>query len=597
MFYFFLMIQRGELNPINTLTFSPYWKNLFLMLENRWTEYSKDLNYPIFKGEKMTSLITKCSDKVKLYPEQFSNDGEKQSLVNYANSLTETYCNENKISQRKKKGQIFTPPKIAHFMANLFSFHKNEFSILDPGAGTGILIAAICDRIIQKKMAGLKITIDVYENDTNVLPYLEMTLKECIRQLNTYHCSIQFRILNEDFILHHAKEERSKEYLVNSLDLQKRYDLIISNPPYYKLNKDSPESLALSQFVYGQPNIYAFFMLLSGMLMTQDGQMVFITPRSFCSGLYYSRIRKWFVNNIWIDRLHLFEIRKDVFVNDKVLQENLIFHAFNTKMKISDSTCISISYNRQFTQYQEFLVPSKDVEFCKGDDCFIRIPISENDLKIIEIIDAWPHTLNDLGFEISTGPVVDFRGVKHLRNFIENKRCVPLLWMHNIQGINVIWSVEKNGKPQAIEVNPESKNVVLPLRNYVVLKRFTSKEQKKRIHAAVLRAEDFSNFDFIGIENHLNYIHKKKKVLSLDEAYGLAALLNTPIVDQYFRTLNGNTQVNATDIRSLPLPDYDKIIEIGKLARKKYHAAEFDCDEAISKVLMIEKNFIKNSGD
>lgn len=535
----------------------------------------------------MTSLITKCTDEAKSFPNQFSNERENQSLVDYANFLTETYCNKNKISQRKEKGQIFTSPKIAHFMANLFSFHKHEFSILDPGAGTGILIAAICDRIIQKKLTGLKITIDVFENDKNVLPSLEMTLKECKRQLNAFNCSIQFQILNVDFILHHAKEERSKEYLINSLNLQKRYDLIISNPPYYKLNKDSPESLALSQFVYGQPNIYAFFMLLSGMLMTQDGQMVFITPRSFCSGLYYSKIRKWFINNIWIDRLHLFEIRKDIFVYDKILQENLIFHAFNTKMKKTDSTCISVSYDRQFTQYQEFLVPSKDVEYCKGNDCFIRIPISENDLKIIEIIDAWPHTLNDLGFEISTGPVVDFRGVKHLRNFIENKSCVPLLWMHNIQGINVIWSVEKNGKPQAIEVNPESKNIVLPLRNYVVLKRFTSKEQKKRIQAAVLRAEDFSNFDFIGIENHLNYIHKKKKILSLDEAYGLAALLNTPIVDQYFRTLNGNTQVNATDLRVLPLPDYETIISIGKIVKDNYQNPDVDCDKAIYSILNI----------
>lgn len=533
----------------------------------------------------MTSLITKSTEKVRSFPNQFFINNENQSIVNYANNLTETFCEENKISLRKKKGQIFTPPKIAQFMANLFYFKKNEFSILDPGAGTGILVAAICDHIIQKNLTGLKISIDVYENDKTILHYLEMTLKECERQLKVLNCSIKFQILNEDFILRHAKEERSKEYLINSLDLQNRYDLIISNPPYYKLNKDSPESLALSQFVYGQPNIYAFFMLLSGMLMNKGGQMVFITPRSFCSGLYYSRIRKWFVNNLWIDRLHLFEIRKDTFVNDKILQENLIFHAFNNKMRKSDSTCISVSYDRQFNQYQEFLVPTKDIEYCKGNDCFIRIPTSEEDLKIIEIVDSWPQTLNKLGFEISTGPVVDFRGIKHLRNSIENENCVPLLWMHNLKGIDVIWPVEKNGKPKAIEVNLKSKNVVLPLRNYIVLKRFTSKEQKKRVHAAVLHASDFSNFKFIGIENHLNYIHKGKEILSLEEVYGLAALLNTSIIDQYFRTLNGNTQVNASDIRSLPLPDYEVIISIGKIVKEKIHNQEFDCEKAIYSIL------------
>ena len=124
--------------------------------------------------------------------------------------------------------------------------------------------------------------------------------------------------------------------------------------------------------------------------------------------------------------------------------------------------------------------------------------------------------------------------------------------------------------------------------------RFTSKEQKKRVHAAVLNADKFSRFEFIGLENHLNYIHKKRAVISLDEAYGIAALLNTKIIDQYFRALNGNTQVNATDIRVVSMPDYDNIVAIGKLIRKKYLDLKFDCDDAIAKVLKIEKHFVKN---
>ena len=122
--------------------------------------------------------------------------------------------------------------------------------------------------------------------------------------------------------------------------------------------------------------------------------------------------------------------------------------------KSDGKTLISVSYDRQFTQYQELTVPSSDVAYCRGDDCYIRIPISETDLKIIEIVDSWPQTLNSLGFEISTGPVVDFRALKHLRATIENSNCVPLLWMHNIKGIDVEWSIEKNGKAKAIEINP-----------------------------------------------------------------------------------------------------------------------------------------------
>ena len=541
----------------------------------------------------MTSTISKNQIKPSLYP--YSSDNNNfRSLVEYANNQTKLYCEVNPFSNRKVKGQIFTPPKIASFMAGLFTSQNSKIRILDPGAGTGILVAAICDRFIRENHRDLDISIHVYENDKNVLPFLRSTLEACKQALNEQNCSMDYQIFENDFILHHAKVDSHEGGLIYSLDLKTRYDLIISNPPYYKLNKSSPEALALQQYVYGQPNIYAFFMLLSGMLLSETGEMVFITPRSFCSGLYYSKIRRWFLNTLTLDRLHLFETRKDVFVDDEILQENIIFHATSAQPKSGGKTLISVSYDRQFTQYQELTIPSSDVAYCRGNDCYIRIPISETDLKIIEIVDSWPQTLNSLGFEISTGPVVDFRAVKHLRATIENPNCVPLLWMHNIKGIDVEWSAGKNGKAKAIEINPESKNLVIATRNYVVLKRFTSKEQKKRVHAAVLNADNFSDFEFIGLENHLNYIHKNRSLITLDEAYGISALLNTTIIDQYFRALNGNTQVNATDIRSLSLPDYGKILAIGKLARKKHLDPEFDCDDAIATVLKIDKHLVKN---
>ncbi len=541
----------------------------------------------------MTSIISKNQDKTIHYP--YSTDNNIfQNLVGYANNQTKLYCEINHVSDRKLKGQIFTPPKIASFMAGLFISQNKKIRILDPGAGTGVLIAGICDRFIQENRRNLEISIHVYENDKKVLPFLKSTLEACKLALTEVDCPMDYQIFDNDFILHHAKIEQDGNCSVYSLDLKTRYDLIISNPPYYKLNKSSPEALALQKYVYGQPNIYAFFMLLSGMLLSETGEMIFITPRSFCSGLYYSKIRRWFLTTLTLDRLHLFETRKDLFVDDEILQENLIFHATSVLPTKEGKTFVSVSYDRQFTQYQELTVPSSDVAYCRGDDCYIRIPISKNDLKIIEIVDSWPQTLNTLGFEISTGPVVDFRALKHLRTTIENSNCVPLLWMHNIRGNDVEWSLDKNGKAKAIEVNPESKNLVVPTRNYVVLKRFTSKEQKKRVHAAVLNAEQFPEFEFIGLENHLNYIHKKRAAMTLDEAYGIAALLNTTIIDQYFRALNGNTQVNATDIRVVSMPDYEKIVAIGKLIRKRDSDSLSDCDEAILKVLKIKKDLVSN---
>ena len=131
----------------------------------------------------MTSIITKNQNKTSQYP--YSTDNINfQNLVEYANNQTKLYCEINPVSGRKLKGQIFTPPKIASFMAGLFTLQNNKIKILDPGAGTGILVAAICDRFIQEKRRDLELSFQVYENDKNVLPFLQSTLEACKNALN-----------------------------------------------------------------------------------------------------------------------------------------------------------------------------------------------------------------------------------------------------------------------------------------------------------------------------------------------------------------------------------------------------------------------------
>ena len=100
------------------------------------------------------------------------------------------------------------------------------------------------------------------------------------------------------------------------------------------------------------------------------------------------------------------------------------------------------------------------------------------------------------------------------------------------------------------------------------MRRFSPKEEKKRINTAPFYQSNFK-FAYIGLENHVNYIHRPNGKLSLEEITGLSAILNSQYLDIYFRTLNGNTEVSATEIRNLPLPDYDFIINVGKIIIEK----------------------------
>jgi adenine-specific DNA-methyltransferase len=511
-----------------------------------------------------------------------------ESLVEYADSLSESYITTYNIETRKPKGQFFTPKQVSTYMAGLFSIPRKTNRLLDPGAGTGILTAAVCERLLAKSTPTL-LSIDAYENDPDLVPLLEKTLALCKQRLEENGHTVHYTIHEKDFILHNNDYFRDLT-LFWKQDKPRLYDMVIANPPYYKLNKNSPQSTGMARLVSGQPNIYALFMGLAARMTKPGGELVFITPRSFCSGLYYRKFRHWFIENARITNIHTFESRKDIFDNDGILQENVIIKAkVDAKQK---QVTITTSKDKTFTKVKKLNVAWEDGIARKNGDIFIRIPSSHLDLDILRIIDKWPTTLNQLGLEISTGPVVDFRAKEYLlAEKIEES--VPLLWMHNLQDGKVKWPLKKNNKPSAIQDCEKTKSLLLPVKNYVLVKRFTAKEQKRRLYAALLLESEFS-YDTVGIENHLNYIHKPKARLSVFESYGIAAILNSTVIDNFFRSLNGSTQVNATDIRSVPFPTLRDIIEIGRQVREtQAYNDQYQIDEILGTSLGINPGIIK----
>jgi len=509
----------------------------------------------------------------------------KEGLVEYAERLSTLYSDALRPEDVKPKGQFFTPKQISIFMAELFDINQDKITLLDPGAGAGILSAAFCEELLSRKKP-VFLVIDTYENDLEIIPFLKKVLQECKKDLEENGSKVEVNVLAKDFIL-------TNEPYLSGPGLfergEKFYDFVISNPPYYKVGTESPYSRMMAELICGQPNIYAFFMTMAANMLSDKGEMVFITPRSFCSGLYYKNFRKWFLRKVRITRIHIFESRKDIFDKDGVLQENVIIKA--RKDVREGAVTITTSRNKELNVVGRIEVDYPDIISPKNSESFIRIPTSELDVRILHIIDKWPSTLNKQGVQISTGPVVDFRAKEHLRQDL-TKGSVPLLWMHNMQNMRVVWPSKKNKKPAAIACSKKTAPLLLPVKNYVLLKRFTSKEQRRRLDAAVLKQSDFPH-ESVGIENHVNYIHKPKGSLSVGEAFGIAALLNTGLFDNYFRSLNGHTQVNATEIRNVPLPDLSVIKKIGE-AVSKAKDLPANLDEMIGSQLGIDAEIIKH---
>jgi adenine-specific DNA-methyltransferase len=514
-------------------------------------------------------------------PERRLNEG----LVEYAERLSALYSHILRPKDMKPRGQFFTPRQVSIFMADLFDINQDKITLLDPGAGAGILTAAFCEKLLSRRKP-VSLEIDAYENDPEIIPFLEKVLQVCKRDLEGKGSKVEFNVLAKDFIL-------TNEPYLSGPGLfergEKFYDLVISNPPYYKVGTESPYSKLMAELICGQPNIYAFFMTMAASMLTDKGEMVFITPRSFCSGLYYKNFRKWFLRKVRITRIHIFESRKDIFDKDGVLQENVIIKS--SKKGKDGRVTITTSRDKELNVLGRIEVDYSDIISQKNSESFVRIPTSELDVKILHIIDNWPSTLNKQGMEISTGPVVDFRAKEHLRQGL-TKGSVPLLWMHNMQNMRVVWPSPKNKKPAAIACSEKTFALLLPVKNYVLLKRFTSKEQRRRLDSAVLKQSEFHH-ESVGIENHVNYIHKPKGSLSVSEAFGIAALLSTGLIDNYFRSLNGHTQVNATEIRNVPLPDLSVIKKVGEVVSKAKDPPA-NLDEMIGSQLGIDAEIIKH---
>lgn len=60
------------------------------------------------------------------------------------------------------------------------------------------------------------------------------------------------------------------------------------------------------------------------------------------------------------------------------------------------------------------------------------------------------------------------------------------------------------------------------------------------------------------------YIHNNGKGIDNNLAIGLNAFLNTKTLDSYIRRFSGHTQINASDILSLPMPNANMLVILGK---------------------------------
>lgn len=155
---------------------------------------------------------------------------------------------------KKSQGIYFTPKKsVKQVLDILEPYMKNIQTILEPSCGSGEFMEELVK--YNKDLLGIEYNKDIYN------------------QIKS-----KFNVINDDFLNHN-----------------KKYDLIIGNPPYYVMKKNDVK--IHTEYIYGRPNIFILFIIHSLSLLNDYGIVSFIIPNSFLNSMYYSKLREMIYNN------------------------------------------------------------------------------------------------------------------------------------------------------------------------------------------------------------------------------------------------------------------------------------------------------------
>ena len=305
--------------------------------------------------------------------------------------------------------------------------------------------------------------------------------------------------------------------------------------------------------------------------LKDDGEMVYIIPRSWTSGAYFKRFRQYFLKESRLEHIHLFVSRDKVFDKENVLQETLIIKVRKTNISPAQVKITSSKSNKDFDGITSLTVPYSLV--VSGEDYYVYLVTDEKEVSVLERLQKFSQTLPDIGVKMKTGLTVDFRNRDVLRDE-EEDGAIPLFYSQHIKQGMVHFPIQKEHE----YVVTDQRGLMQDNKNYLFVKRFTAKEEHRRLQCGIYLAKNYPQYTKISTQNKINFIDGLLEEMSECLVYGLYVLFNSTLYDEYYRILNGSTQVNSTEINSMPVPDMESIQEMGRKLMKTKDLSEKNCN-------------------
>ncbi len=537
-------------------------------IEKYWKEMHQSLsgNLPLPKLFE-TFPHRKLDNAAIAVAEAIGQAAAELSLVEAGYQLGTVYTALLPEDIRTAGGVFYTPPGLVDRlldMAEEAGIDWRLHTILDPACGGGAFLAPICLRMLgelkdkkpEQILKHIQTHVQGWEIDafsawmTQV--FVEVALKEVIAKTDSKSFNPLVKVQNS---------------LLVEIQRIEPFDLVIGNPPYGKIKQTPALKQRFSESLHGHPNLYGVFTQLAIELCRPSGVIAFVTPTSWLSGEYFKKLREFVRSACRPVEVNFVVSRKGVF--DDALQEIMLYTLKKTLKNVPEIAVQEIDV-RSTTEFR--VRPMGKYPLAKDHMAPWILPRHYEERGVVAALSHFSTTLKDLGYQVSTGPLVWNR---HKQQFTDHAslHSLPVVWAESItpEGKFVLKAEKNNHRPY---FKPSTNDAWLVTRRpCILLQRTTAKEQEKRLMAAQLPKKLYKNG--VVIENHLNMIIPINDVPTISLEI-LAALLNSRGANQAFKCISGSVAVSAYELESMPLPARDNISYIQTLIDRRASPEEID---------------------
>lgn len=479
-------------------------------------------------------------------------------------------------------GRFFTKKETARLMAGMLALdaEKTAYTVLDPGAGTGILSAAVVEEICERCPDCRQIFLTCYETCEDFIPVLRDNLERVRKKArHDYDVRLYVTVYEENYIT-----ESQNHYTVTLFDtVEDKFDIVICNPPTDLVEKGTGEALRAGGVTQVKINEAFLFAKMAARHLEEGGMLVIMLPTTVASASALTAYRREMADALSLLGVHLFIGKQK---NDKraVPLKKSIVLAY-TRGERPSTVEISTSTDWGKPEATSKLPPLDYGFVVDRKDGSLTLPKSIEDTKIVRYLSAFPETLDSLGLKISTGLVIDSRCEDLL--FTEpGKSCIPLIRPAAIRGGRIVF-------PLAIKkqyIAPTNIGLIQKNKNMVILKRVPAKSDERFVNAAVYTSSQLPQFKYISTHNKINFIDTKLADAEMPAklAYGIFALFNSTIYDRFLSIISKSKQINSKELRSLPLPPRGIIESIGMRVMSEGKTDVATCDSIVNPTLHIK---------